>query len=433
MSSSIVIILLFLIFIILIILKIPISFALIFATLPILFLEPRITPIMLLQRMMRSYASFILLSVPFFLLAANLMNESGITDRLIRFSKSIVGPLPGGLAHVNVFVSMIFAGLSGSSTADAAGIGSVLIPAMIKEGYDKKFTVAVTACSSVMGVIIPPSIMMIIWAGVMGTTVSGLFLAGFIPGIMIGLFQICLVFIFASKRKYPVMSKFSFKEIFVSFKSSFLALLTPLIIIGGIIGGFVTPTEASFVAVMYSLFLGVIIYRRIGFSKFLKILLDTIKLASISLFAIGAASIYGWVLSYFRIPQFLMSKIGMVTNSPTLMLCIISMIFLIVGTFMDGIPAIVILGPLLKPLAEFAGIHPLHFAIVGVVSLSFGLVTPPYGLCLLITSEIAKINCIEAIKEVGIFLLAMIIVVLVIIIFPNLTLFLPKMLLSNLF
>lgn len=433
MSTSLVVFLLFSIFILLIILRVPVSFALAFASLPILFLEPRVTPIMLLQRMMRSYASFILLSVPFFILAANLMNSAGITDRLIRFSKSIVGSFPGGLAHVNVLVSMIFAGLSGSSTADAAGIGSVLIPAMTKEKYDKRFTVAVTACSSVMGVIIPPSIMMIIWAGVMGTTVSGLFLAGFLPGVLIGLFQMLLVLFFAYKRKYPVMGKFSFREIFISFKDSFLALLTPLIIIGGIIGGFVTPTEASFLAVAYSLFLGVVIYRNVSFSKFIKVLLDTVRLASISLFAIGAASIFGWVLSYFRIPQFFVDKISTLTTSPTLVLVIIALLFLFVGTFMDGAPAIVIMGPLLKPLADFAGIHPLHFAIVGIVSLSFGLVTPPYGLCLLIASDIAKINCMEAIKEVGIFLLVMLLVVLIMIVFPNVTLFLPKILLSSLF
>ncbi len=355
--------------------------------------------------MMMQYGSFILLSIPFFLLAANIMNQAGITNKLIRFSRSIVGSLPGGLGHVNVFVSMLFAGISGSSNADAAGIGGVLIPAMIEEGYDKNFTVAVTACSAVMGVIIPPSITMVVWGGVMSTSVSGLFLAGFIPGVMIAGFQMVLVLLFAWKRKYPTTSQFAWKEVAVSFKDSILALFTPLIIVGGIVGGFFTPTEASLIAVLYSLILGMFIIRTLPFRQISPLLLQTAKLSSIVLFAVGTASIYAWVLAYFKIPQFLVNAIGSLTTSPTLMLFIFVMIFLIVGTFMDAVPAIVILGPLFKPLAEFVGIHPLHFAIVGVISLAFGLVTPPYGLCLLIASEIAGINCMRAIKEVGLFLL----------------------------
>jgi tripartite ATP-independent transporter DctM subunit len=433
MSPVLVAILMFGILILLVVLRIPISFALAFAVIPILFLEPRVTPIMLLQRMMISYGSFILLSVPFFLLAANIMNESGITNRLIRLSKSVVGVLPGGLGHVNVVVSMLFAGLSGSSTADAAGIGSVLIPAMTKEKYDKYFTVAVTACSSVMGVIIPPSILMVVWGGVLNTSVAALFLAGFIPGVLIGVSQMILVLFFAWKRKYPIESGISLKEIAVSLKGSTLGLFTPLIIVGGIVGGIVTPTEASLIAVVYSLLLGLLIYFSLSLRDIPSLLLKTAKLASLSLFAVGTASIYGWVLAYFRIPTYLVNSIGYVTSSPTVMLFIIVGIFLIVGTFMDAIPAIVILGPLLRPLAEHTGIHILHFSITGVIALSFGLITPPYGLCLLIASEIAGINCMDAIKEVGFFLIAMLIVLSFLVIFPDISLFVPRALIPKLF
>jgi tripartite ATP-independent transporter DctM subunit len=418
---------------ILIFLRVPVSFALAFSVLPILLFTPRVTPIMLLHRMMVQYGSFILVAIPFFLLAANIMNDSGITKKLMRFSQSIVGSLPGGTGHVNVLVSMLFAGISGSSNADAAGIGGVLIPAMIKEGYDKNFTVAVTACSAVMGNIIPPSIIMIVWGGITSTSVSGLFLAGFIPGVMIACFQMILVLIYAHKRHYKTISKFSFKEVLMSFKDSILALFSPVIIIGGIVFGIVTPTEASFIAVVYSLILGVIIYHTIPIKKVSPILLKTAKLASLVLFAVGTASIYAWVLAYFNIPQFLINVLGSLTTSPTIMLFIITIIFLIVGTFMDAVPAIVVLGPLLKPLAEHVGIDPLHFGIVGVMALAFGLVTPPYGLCLLITSEIAGINCMKALKEVGAFLSVMLLVLVIIILFPGITLWVPKLFMPSLF
>ena len=433
MSPLIVVIVMFSLLLILIFLRVPVSFALAFSVLPILLFTPRVTPIMLLHRMMVQYGSFILVAIPFFLLAANVMNDSGITKKLMRFSRSIVGSLPGGTGHVNVLVSMLFAGISGSSNADAAGIGGVLIPAMIKEGYDKNFTVAVTACSAVMGNIIPPSIIMIVWGGVMSTSVSGLFLAGFIPGVMIAGFQMILVLIYARKRYYKTISKFSFKEILMSFKDSILALFSPVIIVGGIVLGIVTPTEASFIAVVYSLILGVIIYRTIPIKKVSPILLKTAKLASLVLFAVGTASIYAWVLAYFNIPQFLVNVLGSLTTSPTIMLFIVTIIFLIVGTFMDAVPAIVVLGPLLKPLTEHVGINPLHFGIVGVMALAFGLVTPPYGLCLLIASEIAGINCMSALKEVGAFLSVMLLVLIIIILFPGITLWVPKLFMPGLF
>lgn len=433
MSPTLIALVMFVLLIGLIVLRVPVSFSLAFSVIPILLFFPRVTPVMLLHRMMTQYGSFILLSIPFFLLAANIMNQSGITNKLIRFSRSLVGPFPGGLAHVNVVVSMLFAGISGSSNADAAGIGGVLIPAMVKEGYDKNFTVAVTACSAVMGVIIPPSITMVVWGGVMSTSVSGLFLAGFIPGVMIAGFQMILVLFFAWRRKYPTTARFAWKEVAISFKDSLLALFTPLIIVGGIVGGLFTPTEASLIAVLYSLLLGLFIIRTLAFRDVSPLLLQTAKLSSVVLFAVGTASIYAWVLAYFKIPQFLVNLLGSMTTSPTIMLFLFVIVFLLVGTFMDAVPAIVILGPLFKPLAEFVGIHPLHFAIVGVMSLAFGLVTPPYGLCLLIASEIAGINCMRAIKEVGAFLLVMLLVLVLIIIFPGITLWIPRVFMPNLF
>jgi tripartite ATP-independent transporter DctM subunit len=417
----------------LILLRVPVSFALAFAVIPILIMTPAVGPVMLLQRMMIQFGSFILLSIPFFILAANIMNEAGITDQLMQFSRSIVGFLPGGLGHINVLVSMIFAGISGSSNADAAGIGSVIIPAMIKEGYGVNFTVAVTACSAVMGVIIPPSILMVVWGGTLNVSVGGLFLAGIIPGILIGLLQMGVVLIYALKYKYPRAARFSLLEVWRSLKSSILALITPLIIIGGIVGGIVTPTEASLIAVVYSMLVSMLIFKTVTVQSFLKLLLTTCRLSAVVLFAVGTAAIYAWVMSFYKIPGFLVGAVSTLTTSPQVMLLIIVGIFLIVGMFIDGTPAIIIFAPLLKPLADSVGINPLHFAIVGCVAISYGLITPPYGLCLLITSKIAKINCIEPMKEVCAFLGVMLIVLLLMIFVPDITLFVPKLIMPELF
>lgn len=433
MDAGTVFLIMFSLLVILIILRVPVSFALAFAVIPILLLTPAVTPIMLLQRMMIQYGSFILLAIPFFILAANIMNEAGITDQLMRFARSVVGFLPGGLGHINVMVSMIFAGISGSSNADAAGIGSVLIPAMIKEGYSKNFSVAVTACSAVMGVIIPPSIIMVVWGGVMNTSVAGLFLAGIIPGFLIGLLQMGVVLIYALKFHYPKEAGFSIKEVWASLKESILAMLTPIIIIGGIVGGFVTPTEASLIAVLYSMFVGILIFKSVTWKSFIKLMSDTATLSSIVLFAVGTASIYAWVMSYYKIPDFLVAIVGSLTTSPVVMLLLIVGVFLIVGMFIDAVPAIIIFAPLLKPLADSVGIHPLHFAIVGCVSLAYGLITPPYGLCLLITSEIAGINCMTPLKEIGAFLGVMMIVLLLMIFIPDITLFFPKLFMPEIF
>ena len=433
MTAGTVFLIMFSLLVFLILFRVPVSFALAFAVIPILMLTPAVTPIMLLQRMMIQYGSFILLAIPFFVLAANIMNEAGITDQLMRFARSVVGFLPGGLGHINVLVSMIFAGISGSSNADAAGIGSVIIPAMIKEGYGVNFSVAVTACSAVMGVIIPPSIIMVFWGGVMNVSVAGLFLAGIIPGILIGLLQMAVVLFYALKYNYPREAGFSIKEVWNSLKESILAMLTPVIIIGGIVGGFVTPTEASLIAVLYSMIVGIFIFRSVNWKTFIKLMSDTASLSSVVLFAVGTASIYAWVMSYYKIPNFLVGVVGALTTSPTIMLLLIVAVFLVVGMFIDAVPAIIIFAPLLKPLADSVGIHPLHFAVVGCVALAYGLITPPYGLCLLITSEIAGINCMTPLKEVAAFLGVMMIVLLLMIFIPDVTLLFPKLFMPELF
>lgn len=414
------------VFAILILLRIPVSFALGLACIPILLIDPRLTPFLLINEMWKSYNAFILLAVPFFLLAANLMNSAGITERLVSLARATVGHLPGGLGHINVMVSMLFAGISGSSTADAAGIGSLLIPAMKKQGYDTKFSVAITACSSVMGVIIPPSIMMVVWGGLMSVSIGGLFLAGVVPGALIAIFMMGTVLIYAKARNYPIYQRASFKEFLQSLGKSIFALVTPAIIVGGIVGGLFTPTEASVVAVIYSAILGGIVYRTIGPKEFPGVLYNSARLAAISLFCIGTASAFGWLLAYFRVPQALVDFISGYGTSIATTGFLIALSFLVIGMFIDAIPAIIILGTILLPLAENVGMHPIHFAIIGVISLAFGLVTPPYGLCLLISCSIGEIAVSKALKDVATLLLPLLILLGLTILFPEMILFLPR-------
>lgn len=411
----------------LVVLRVPISFSLGLACVPVLIIDDRLTPILLMNEMWKSYNSFVLLAVPFFLLAANLMNSAGITERLVQLARTSVGHLPGGLGHVNVLVSMLFAGISGASTADAAGIGALMIPAMKKQGYDANFSVAITACSSVMGVIIPPSIMMIVWGGLMSVSIGGLFLAGIVPGILIALFMMITVFAYAKIRRYPVSDRVSIQEFLKALVGAGLALVTPAIIVGGIVFGFFTPTEASVIAVIYSALVGIAGYRSIQLRQFPKVLYDSASFAAISLFCIGTASAFGWLLAYFKVPQTLVQTMATWGTTPLTTGFLIALSFLFVGMFIDAIPAIIIVGTVLLPLAENVGMHPIHFAIIGVISLAFGLVTPPYGLCLLISCSLGKIRVVDALKDVGIILIPMLILLVLVIAFPEIVLFLPRL------
>ncbi|MEZ5666569.1 MAG: TRAP transporter large permease [Alphaproteobacteria bacterium] len=431
MSAGEVAAILFSVFGVLIVLRVPVAFALGLACVPVFFIEDRLTPVMLAREMFKSYNSFVLLAVPFFLLAANLMNSAGITERLINLSKAMVGHLPGGLGHINVVVSMLFAGISGSSTADAAGIGSLLIPAMQKQGYDTRFSVAVTACSSVMGVIIPPSILMVVWGGLMSVSVGGLFLAGVIPGVLIALSMMATVYVYARVYNYPVYSRASLRDFGQALARALLALATPAIIVGGIVLGWFTPTEASVIAVIYSLTLGLLIYRSIRPREVPKVLYDSGRFAAISLFCIGTASAFGWILAYFRIPQALVDVIvGWGLSGIGIGLAIAGA-FLVIGMFIDAIPAIIILGTVLRPVAEAGGIHPIHFAIIGVVSLAFGLVTPPYGLCLLIACSLGKIKVVQALRDVCVLLIPMLLVLVLIVVLPDVIMALPRWLMPQ--
>ncbi len=416
---------------VLIILRVPVAFALGLACLPIFVLDNRLTPILMMGEMTKAYNSFILLAVPFFLLSANIMNSAGITDRLMDLTSCLVGRFRGGLAYVNVVVSMIFGGISGSSTADAAGEGSIIIPAMEKQGYDKSFTVAITACSSVMGVIIPPSILMVVWGGVMNVSIGAMFLGGFIPGIMVGLSQMVATYFYAKARNYPVYAKPTLREFGRALWRATAAMMTPVIIIGGVVGGFVTPTEAAVVAVLYSFCVGLMIHRSVGLKETREVLYNTARLASISLFCIGTASAFGWVMAYYQIPAMVVRYLTQYGVGVISVGLVEAAAFLFIGCFIDAVPSIIIIAPILAPMAAKVGMHPIHFALIGVVSLAFGLVTPPYGLCLLIDVAIARTTVSHVIKDVLIILFPMLITLLLIILFPQVVLLIPKLIMPK--
>ena len=419
------------VFLLLVILRVPIAFALGIATFPVIALEIRLSPFIVIDRMFQSYNSFILLAVPFFLLAANLMNSGKITDKLIDLARVLTGWMPGGLGHVNVAVSMLFAGISGSSTADAAVCGKILIPAMIKEGYDRRFAIAITACSSVMGVIIPPSILMIVWGGVMQVSVGALFLAGAIPGLLIGFSLMATVYGYAKVYNYPISLKPTWKTSFKAFKGAALAMLTPVFVIYGIVAGIVTPTESAIIAAGYSLFLGMVVYRTVTPRDVGAILYDTGRFASISLFAIGTASVFGWLLAFYNVPRLIITVMTEMDFGTMGTLLVIAFLFLFFGLFIDAIPTIIILGTVLLPVATAADISPIIFAIIGIISLAFGLVTPPYGLCLLISASIGGMNVVNVMREVLIILLPMLLILFLIMLFPDIALWLPRQLMPT--
>jgi len=414
-------------FFILMIMRVPVAFALGLACLPALVLEPRLSPMVIFNTTFKAYNSFILLAVPFFLLTANLMNVGGITDRLVALSRTMVGSLPGSLAQINVLLSVFFAGISGSSTADAASQGKIFIEAQVKEGYDLSFSVAITAVSAVLAVIIPPSILMIVWGGVLQVSIGGLYLAGIVPGLLICLAQMATVHVYAVRRGYPTYPRATFRQFVRAAAVAVPALFTPFIIVGGILLGWFTATESAAVAVLYAGALSMFFYRELGAKKLWHCLLETGKLSAVALFCVGTASVFGWLLAYFQIPKALLAHVTEWGMGPIAVGFFIVLVFLVVGCFLDAIPAIIIVGTTLQPLAEAAGMHPISFAIISIVALAFGLVTPPYGLCLMVSCAIAKVRLRYALKDTMIMLVPMLLVLVAMIIWPRIPLFLPEL------
>ena len=427
LSPAVAALILFLVFFALMALRVPVAFALGLACLPILLVEPRLSAMTLMSETFNAYNSFILLAVPFFLLTANLMNVGGITDRLLRLSRTMVGHFPGGLAQINVVLSLFFAGISGSSTADAASQSKIFIEAQRREGYDDSFSVAITSVSSVLAVIIPPSILMIVWGGVLSVSIGALFLAGILPGLLLVGVQMATVHAYATRRGYPTYPRATFIEFLRSAAVSVPALMTPVIIIGGKIFGWFTATESAAVAVLYAGALSIFVYREMDLKALRHAFLDTGKFSSVTLFCVGTASAFGWLMAYYKIPQALLEGVAAWGMGPIATGLFVAFVFLVVGCFLDAIPAIIIVGTILQPIAAAGHLDPVHFAMIGIVSLAFGLVTPPYGLCLMICCKIAEMRLADALRDVLLMLLPMIGVLVLVVVWPQLVLFLPSL------
>ena len=416
-------------FLILLLARIPIGTSMGVASLFYLVFLSDISTIIQAQRMVQAFHTFPLIAVPLYILAANLMNQAKITDKIFSFAQNLVGYIPGGLAHVNIISSMIFAGMSGSAIADSAGLGRIEIKAMNKMGYPLSFSAAVTAASSTIGPIIPPSIMMILYGMLSEQSVAKLFVAGAIPGFLMGFSMMIFVYFISKKRKYPNISFPGMKALLYSFIKAIPALMTPAIIMGGILGGIFTPTEAAVVAVVYSFFLG-IASKEITLKESFSILkISAINTATI-LWIFCNAAILSWILTVENLPQITCDWLLNITSQTWVVLLILNIFLLIAGCILDPTPLLMIIAPIVIPILIKFNIDPIHFGVVMVLNLLIGLLTPPVGLGLFIVSDIAKISFNEICKAVLPFFIPLLIVLILITYIPGITLFLPNLIMK---
>ncbi len=405
----------------------PVAFALGVGCAVYLVMVGNIDIIIVAQRMIFGIDSFLLLSVPFFILAAEVMNTSGTTRRIFRFAHALVGHIPGGLAHVNVVNSMIFAGMSGSAIADAAGVGMMEVEAMVQEGYPKPFAAALSAATSTVGPIIPPSIPMVIYGSIAQVSVGALFLGGVIPGAIMGLAMMGLVYVQALRRGFPREPRVPFRGFLKAMLDGIPPLLAPAILLGGIYTGFFTPTEAAAVAVLYALILGVVFYREIGARQLPRLLLRVVENTAMIMFIVTTASVFGWILAREQIPQTIAATFLEVTRNPTLMLLILNVLFLILGMFMETLAIMLIFFPIVVPIVQTVGIDPVHFGVVAVLNLMIGLLTPPFGMLLFLMSGLTKQPMAAILRELVPYIVILVGCLLLISLFPQLVLFVPNL------
>ncbi len=416
---------LFISFAILLLLNIPIAFSL-FISSTLALIYGGIPIIVVIQRAVTATDSFILLAIPFFMIAGNLMGVGGISKRLVSFANSSVGWVRGGLAHVNILTSMLFAGITGAAVADTSAVGSIIIPAMKEEKYSDHFTAAVTASSSVIGIIIPPSIPFVLYGVITGVSVGKLFLAGLIPGVLIGFSQMVISYFAAAKQHVGDRKKFNLLNFIKELRVSFLALLMPVIILGGIIFGVVTPTEAAVLATIYALIIGFFFYRELKLKFIPKLLLESAKTSAIVMFMIAGAYLYGWIITNDQVPQKIIEMITAFTTNRYMVLVMFVAVYFITGMFIDVGASIILLVPVLYPVVQVFGVDPLLFGVITVMSLALGLITPPVGACLFISCEIANVPLLRGAKSTIPFIVGIFIVLALILIFPALATAIPN-------
>lgn len=426
MSTGMVALLLFGTLFVLFMLKMPIGFSLMISSILVMVLTGTGLE-MVPKRLFTSCDSFSFMAVPFFILAGTLMSQGGISKRLCNFINSLLGRFPGGLGLVSVVACMFFAAISGSSAATTAAIGGMMIPEMVNRKYDKDFSAAINAAGGTIGVIIPPSIPFVTYGVLTGCSISTLFMAGFLPGILMGVALMVVVVVISAKKGYKDTTHFSAREILLYFKDAFLAILMPVIVLGGIYTGLFTPTEAAVVAVMYGVVVGMFIYRNITPKSLMKILRDAAGSTAQVMILICAASLFGYVLTAHRIPDAIATFILGLSTNKWVILLLINILLLIVGTFLDTTAAIIILVPILYPIVTSVGVDPIHFAMILCVNLAVGMVTPPFGACLFVACGVADIGLGAITKKILPFIGALLVVIALVTIFEPISLFLPHL------
>ena len=421
---------LFLAFSILISLGAPISVALALASLLVMVMDPNIPMWIAIQRSYNAVDNFVLLAIPFFILSGSIMNEGGITRRLMKLAMALVGHIKGGLAHVTVVVGMIFAGISGSSTAESAALSTVFIPPMWERGYRKNFAVAITACASSLGVIIPPSILVVIYGAVASISVGALLIAQALPGVLMGLSLMVFSYFIALIYDYPKESErwLGFRAIWEGLKEALLPAGVPIIIIGGIVGGVFTATEAAVVATVYALFVTIGVYRSLEPSRLVKVFSEAGHLTAVILFCVAAASIFGWLLAFYRVPDMLTAWFLKYSTSPTVFILLVILLFSILGTFMDAVPAIIVFVPMVLPIAKTLGVHPIHLGAIVVMTMAMGLLTLPYGLCVLIACAVSKFPVSKVLGILYVLMIPIFLIILLSAFFPEIVLIVPRLL-----
>jgi tripartite ATP-independent transporter DctM subunit len=420
---------LFIVFVVSLVIGVPIALAMGGAGLLALVVDGNLSLLSVPQRFFDGINSFPLMAVPFFILAADLMTASGITTALLRFAGAMVGHVRGGMGHVNVVTSVMFAGISGSALADAAGPGAVETRMMTRSGYDKAYAAALSAATAVIGPILPPSIVMVIYALTDNrVTVAGLFLAGVVPGLLMGVALMAMNHYLSVRRGYGTVGKApGWKVRLLALWKATPVLLMPAIIIAGILTGLFTPTEASAVAVFYALFIGLFVTRTLNARIIARVLLQSGLVTSAALIIVSMASLFAWLLTLLQIPQTIGAAIGGMTTDPVTIMLIVMVFVLVCGLFIDTLPAVIILVPVLAPLSDQFGIHPLHFAMAIVLNLTIGLATPPVGGVLFVMSSVARLRLEELTRAILPLLAALLVVLLAVVLIPSLSTFVPSL------
>ena len=417
--------------VVLLLLGVPVAVALGLASLVFVMISGQVPELVVLHRMVAGVDSFPMLAVPFFILAGNLMNSAGVTFRIFEFAKALVGWLRGGLGHVNVGASVIFAGMSGAAVADAGGLGSIELKAMRDAGYDSDFAVGITAASSTIGPIIPPSLPMVIYGVLASASIGKLFAAGLVPGLLMAIALMVMIAFIAKRRGYPVDAEFNLRNLFLRFKGAFLSLMTPVIVVGGIVTGVLTPTEAAIAAAAYALFLGLVIYRTLNLKRLVWVSMKSIETTAVVLFVVASASIFAWLLTSNGVADSLAELIKGITESRFGFTIIVILILLAVGCFMETIAAMTVLVPVLLPTAIEFGYDPTHFGVLMVLTLMISLLTPPVGMVLYVLSSISGLSFERCVTATMPFMVPLLIVLFIVAFFPQVTLWLPNLIYPN--